>query len=132
MSLPKSSWRVEYTLKCYKGDEGSLKADRLHFIQQCKIHRASTLKHPAVVALGSISCEAFLDGNQLKQAEGAEWEASNGQIVFAGYSPAYCLESPSELPRLFRLLWKAAEYVGLKPELNYNLRKPNIEWKTKR
>jgi hypothetical protein len=68
--------------------------------------------------------EAFTGRSELKNSEGrkfANWEPIVREVVpevWVGYSINYLLVSPSDTPRVFRVLYKAAEDAGLHPKIN--------------
>ncbi len=122
---------IAFTLKCHKPKKQlTHKADRLEAIEQCRGHQQDILDLPnlkAYVIMGGISCEAFFNGEQLKTREGAHWRpykpySEQVDKIFVAYSPGYAIESPSETPRIYRMIWSAAKYAGLHPIFNPNIK----------
>lgn len=128
MSVGLDNVAIQFTLRCHKQDKQlSSKASRLAAIEGCSIHRFALLqkiKPKAIVAMGKISCEAFLDGAQHGDKEGTSWKPAEKQVtprIWVSYAPGYALQSPAESPGIYRVLWRAAEQAGLTPKTNLNI-----------
>lgn len=124
--------RIEYTLRCAKPKRSlSTKAARAECIEACSEYRFATLqtlKPKAIVAMGAISCEAFLAGCAHGKKEGWHWETREKSIAsivsrtWVTYSPGYAIEKPAEVGRIYRVIFRAAEAAGLKPQFNPNVK----------
>lgn len=132
MSVQPEDVSIQFTLKCFKPKNAlTKKEERLSAIQACSIHRMEDIKRQspiAIVSMGSIGCEAFFGGAQLKTKEGTKSNPHDKEIktivnqVWQAYSPAYATQSPAESLRLYRVLFRAAEDAGLKPVHNPNVK----------
>lgn len=128
MSVDKEDVLIDYVLKCFRPDKvARQKAERLACIEGCATHRFALLQMNPVkslVVMGRIACEAFLNGADLKSKEGCYWQPAEAKVqaiinkLWVTYSPAYIIQSPSESPRLYRVLFRAAEEANLNPKWN--------------
>jgi uracil-DNA glycosylase len=128
MSVAPEDVGFEYTLRCYPAKSlPGTKAERAGCIEECAAYRFNAIlrtRPKALVALGKVSMEAFTGRSELKNSEGrkfANWEPIVREVVpevWVGYSINYLLVSPSDTPRVFRVLYKAAEDAGLHPKIN--------------
>ena len=131
MSISHEYVLISHTLRC-NAPEGEVrtKAQRAGCIEACAQHRFALLqeyKPEVIVAMGKISCEAFLAGAQHGKKEGMAWrprekELSPNVKVWVTYSPGYALQSPAETGRIYRVIFKAAESINLKPKHNPNVK----------
>lgn len=127
----------EYTLRCYPQKSlPTTKAARAVCIEECAEYRFASiakLKPKAIVALGQTSLEAFTGKTRIGEYEGRKihcWEPVVRDYcdnVWIGYSINYILVSPSDTPRVFRVLYRAAEDAGLSPKLNPKI--PPFQWR---
>lgn len=140
MSVPLKKVRLEYALRCFPNrcKDFSKKPYRLDFIQSCSVYRFATLQKcrpRAVVACGSVCCEAFVGSKKVSDFEGVEWTPQEPEVrnyiesVWITYSPAYALESPAEVVSIYRTIYEAARRAGLNPHLDKTV-KPYTGWKT--
>lgn len=124
MSVRTEDVSIQFTLKCFKPKHAlTKKRERLSYIQDCSEHSMEQIKRiapRAIVSMGSISCEAFFGGAQLKTKEGIQSQSHIKGIgkVWVAYSPAYATQSPAESLRLYRVIFRAAEEAGLNPHHN--------------
>lgn len=136
MSVSPGDVALEYTLRCYSPKLSKAKAGRAPAIEACSRYRFATiarLRPKAIAVLGQISLEAFTGKSKVGDHEGTRiraWEPvvrDHVDEVWVGYSIAYCLISPSDTYRVFRVLYRAAEDAGLNPKLNPNI--PPFIWR---
>lgn len=128
MSVDPEDVGYEYTLHCYpKKDLPSTKSGRQVCIEECSQYRFATIakiKPRAIAVLGTVSLEAFTGKSRVGDYEGRTltcWEPvvrEHCDTCWVGYSIAYCLVSPSDTYRVFRVLYMAAKDAGLNPKLN--------------
>ena len=117
---------LDYTIKCYPKKLPGKKADRMEIVRACRYYLAGSLQHykrlRALVALGGISSEVFTGHTQIGNAEGTSWPvyepALKSQLshVWVAYDPAAVMENPSLSGSIYRVIFKACEEAGLKPE----------------
>lgn len=132
MSIESRAVTIAFVLRCIKPKQSlGQKAARLRCIESCSKHRFALLQSvrpKAIVAMGNIAVEAFLGGARAGEREGCQWAAREPEVecvcpqVWATYSPAFCLEKPSETNTLYRAIWRAAEQANLKPKFNPNIK----------
>ena len=129
MSIMPSQVYVDYVLKCYPKNNKNIgkKAFRAEMIEACSTYRVATLQSirpKALIAMGTIACEAFTGSSEIKGYVGTSWTCNEPRIreivekVWVSYSPAYPLEAPAESVPIYRTLFAAAEEAGLQPKLN--------------
>lgn len=128
MSIPADQVTIEYTLKCFKTSQQLKKKDeRIFCVKACEEYRLEEVRRlgpKAVVAMGPISCEAWFAGDQIKNREGVQWTHRVHSLkdviekVWVTYNPAIVYESSAETVGLYRVLFTAAEEIGLKPKHN--------------
>ncbi len=125
MSLSLEQIAIDYILKCHKPKQQlKKKPERLEAIRQCKSNDNLSIKPKAIVLMGSIACESKFP-DQLKNREGAYW--FDNPRVFVTYSPAYAIETPSQIVGIYRMIWWAAEYAGLNPKFNPQIKPFNYD-----
>lgn len=132
MQINPDDYQIQFTLKCHKPKNVlKKKPERLAAIQACQTYVLSELRNGSdhirsIASMGSISCEAFFGGAQLKTKNGLKAQSHNKEIgkVWVTSSPASCLPpgSPSETYRLYRVLFMAAKDAGLNPQHNPNFK----------
>lgn len=137
MSIDPADVGYSYTLRCYpKKELPGAKAERAVLIQECASYRFATIKRTrpkAIVAMGKVSLEAFTGKAQIGDFEGRRipaWEPVVRDFVdgiWISHGTSYILTSPSDTPRVFRVLYKAAEEAGLNPQLNPEI--PPFQWR---
>lgn len=129
MSVSTQDVYVDYVLKCYHKPNKNVgkKAFRAQMLEACSVYRFATLqriKPKAIIAMGTIACEAFTGSSEIGEYEGARWTSNEPRVreivdaVWISYAPAYALESPAESVGIYRTLFAAAKEAGLKPKLN--------------
>lgn len=137
MSVDPEDVAYEYTLRCFPAKElPSTKAGRAVCIEECALFRFRALdriRPKAICVLGNVSLEAFTGRTKIGDHEGRTipcWEPvvrDHCDHVWVGYGINYILVSPSDTPRVFRVLYKAAEEAGLNPRLKPNV--PPFKWR---
>lgn len=133
MSIDSSSFRIEYTLRCH-AEEKDIKTqkDFKPKVDACSSHQLAILqKHSKaiVIGMGKLSCYALLGSDKHGDYEGMKWsmirtsiKIKRWQQTWITYSPAYAFQTPSETPRLYRVLFAAAEEAGLNPLFDPNVK----------
>lgn len=138
MSVDPKDVAYEYTLRCYGGEDGipTTKAGRAEVIEACSMYRFASvkrLKPRSIVVAGQASFEAFTGGGKVGDNEGRKHRAWEGVVrdycegVWCSYSINYILTSPSDTPRVFRTIYRAAEEAGLNPKLDPTV--PPYQWR---
>jgi uracil-DNA glycosylase family 4 len=128
MSIGQESYSLEYVLKCYpaKGKPPGKKYERLECVTACDYKNDTIgLQQPAtIVGLGSLPCEFLTSGTKIGEWNQSWWTSSNPLVsqfcnaIWIGPNPVAVLMNPTDSPDLYRILWRAAEYVGLEPCFN--------------
>lgn len=135
MSVKLDDVAVDYVLRCY-GKTPKSKSERTTVIQECGSYRYKAIKRikpKVIVTLGELALFALTGKHQIGKAEGDRFRAWEGVVnqyaphVWATYSLAYALTSPSGTPKVFRTMFSAAEEAGLNPQLNPRI-KP-FQWR---
>lgn len=139
MSVDPNQVAYEYTLRCYPGRElPSTKAARAACIEECaeyRFHALARIRPKAIAILGQVSLEAFTGRTKIGDNNDRAlpcWEPIVRDYcdhVWASYSLQSILgpHPPSDTPKVFRVLYRAAEEAGLNPELNPTV--PPFKWR---
>lgn len=128
MGISPKDYQIQFTLKCFKPKYALKKKDeRLIAIHSCRAHsleEIQKLQPKSIVSTGSITCEAFFGGAQLKTKAGIKTQAHNKEIgkVWVAYSGSYSVQTPSYTPKLYAVLFMAAKDAGLNPQHNPNFK----------
>lgn len=129
MSIGQGSVYVDYVLKCYPKSNKNFgkKSPRAQMIEACATYRVATLqqiKPKAIIAMGTVACEAFIGESKVGNFEGTCWIPNEPFVrefverVWITYSPAYALEDPANAVSIYRTLFAAATEAGLNPQFN--------------
>jgi uracil-DNA glycosylase len=119
LSLTEKDVWIDYVFKCQVTLQKPKKAWLLESYKTCWNHiiRQEVFNASSVVVAGNWGCEFVVEG-KMKDKHGSKDEKRE---VWVCYSFKYLLMNPAECVDNWRVLFKAAEEAGLKPEMNLSV-----------
>lgn len=130
MGLTDQDVCVDYIFKCTIpkiGNPIAKKADRTPAMKKChELFERPGFVAQQIVCLGNIAYEAFSDVSKVTEMQG---RYDQKHQVWVSYGPLYLLMNPGECLRTWRVIYRAAELAGLKPQFQRDF--PKFDFPTR-